>query len=341
MSLFRIEKLTKAYDNRVVLDLPKLEIEKNQITALLGPNGAGKTTLLNMLAFLESPTSGKIWYQHKQVKFTRAEIHALRREVVLLEQYPILFSTTVFKNIEFGLKVRNIPAKKREYIITEALELVGMQDFSTASARRLSGGETQRVAIARALALSPKFFLCDEPTSSVDVENQAVIVSLLRELNETKKMSILFSTHDRSLATSLAHQTLALDHGRLATTAIENVFSATIQCDKNGAHHCTLNPNVTLISAANIPPSFKQPTRIFIDPIAIQLVSNEEQQLENNVVKGVVFQIVKENDRIKIGVDTGIRLTLLIPEEEYQRKRIIIGDTLILAIPPGAVRPVL
>jgi tungstate transport system ATP-binding protein len=215
MNLFHLEKINKKYKDRIVLNIPELDIEEKLIIALLGPNGSGKTTLMNILAFLELPTNGKIWYKNKPVRFTRAEIHELRREIVMVGQHPILFSTTVFKNLEFGLKIRKISPKKRKYIIEETLELVGMRNFAQAPAMGLSGGETQRVALARAIALSPKTFLCDEPTSSVDVENQAIIVKIIKQLNATKQISIVFTTHDRSLAASLSNQTLTLDHGLL------------------------------------------------------------------------------------------------------------------------------
>jgi len=215
MNLFHLEKINKKYKDRMVLNIPKLDIEEKLIIALLGPNGSGKTTLMNILAFLEVPTNGKVWYKNKPVRFTRTEMHELRREIVMVDQHPILFSTTVFKNLEFGLKIRKISPKKRKYIIEETLELVGMRDFALAPAMGLSGGETQRVALARAIALSPKTFLCDEPTSSVDVENQAIIVKIIKQLNATKQISIVFTTHDRSLAASIATQTLTLDHGQL------------------------------------------------------------------------------------------------------------------------------
>ena len=169
--LYALSEITKKYDSRTVLDIPSMEIEKGAIYALLGPNGAGKTTLLNILSFLEVPTRGDIFYRSKAVNFSESSLQNLRKEVVMIDQHPILFTSTVYKNVEFGLKIRRIPQKKRKIIIEETLDLVGMSDFVQAQAHRLSGGETQRVALARALAVSPEVLLCDEPTSNLDVEN--------------------------------------------------------------------------------------------------------------------------------------------------------------------------
>ncbi len=220
MIVYAISKLTKVYQTRKVLDIDSLQIEKGGIYALLGPNGAGKTTLLNLLGFLELPTTGEISYDSKPVQFSEPYLQKLRKEVVLVDQHPILFSTTVRKNLEFGLKIRKVSPPKRNYIIDEALELVGMLDFARAPAHRLSGGETQRVALARALVVAPEVFLCDEPTSSVDVEHQTAILNILRQINGDKKITIVFTTHDTTQASLLAHQTLYLNQGRLDTSPL-------------------------------------------------------------------------------------------------------------------------
>jgi tungstate transport system ATP-binding protein len=97
-----------------------------------------------------------------------------------------------------------------------------MSDFLQAQAHRLSGGETQRVALARALAVSPEVLLCDEPTSNLDAENQAAIINTLRQINEQRKITIMFTTHYMYQVSSLAHHTLFLDHGKLTPAQAES-----------------------------------------------------------------------------------------------------------------------
>ena len=208
--VYEISQLTKVYGKRTVLDIPTLKIEKESIYALLGPNGAGKTTLLNIFGLLEPPTTGNIIYKSQPVQFTETYLQPLRKVIVMVEQHPILFTTTVYKNLEFGLKIRRIPKKERDIIIEESLDLVGLRHFTQSPAHRLSGGETQRVAIARALAVNPQVLLCDEPTSSVDAENQMAIINILRQVNDIKKITIVFTTHDRSQVNSLAHHIMFL-----------------------------------------------------------------------------------------------------------------------------------
>ncbi|MDA3831949.1 MAG: ABC transporter ATP-binding protein [Spirochaetales bacterium] len=169
MKAYSLNHLTKAYNGRPILDIDHLELEAGQIYGLLGPNGAGKTTLLNILGFLDQPTSGRVDFLGKAVRFQETAMQPLRKEVVVVDQYPVLFTTSVYSNLEFGLKLRKVAKVQREKIIDEVLDLVDMTSYKHVPAHTLSGGETQRIALARALALSPKVFLCDEPTASVDV----------------------------------------------------------------------------------------------------------------------------------------------------------------------------
>ena len=110
--VYLLSQLTKIYGGRTVLDIPRLAIEPGNIYALLGTNGAGKTTLLNILGFLEAPTTGFIHYRAQPVRYTESELQHLRKEVIIVDQHPILFTSTVYKNLEFGLRIRGIGKKK-------------------------------------------------------------------------------------------------------------------------------------------------------------------------------------------------------------------------------------
>ncbi|MFC1859593.1 ABC transporter ATP-binding protein [Thermodesulfobacteriota bacterium] len=337
-SVYELTQVAKVYDHRTVLDIPVLALEEEHIYALLGPNGAGKTTLLNILGFLDHPSRGSIRYCSKPVRFIESELQALRRDVVMVDQHPILFTTTVYKNLEFGLKVRKIAKKERARIIMEALDLVGMRDFAFAPAHRLSGGETQRVALARVLALSPKVFLCDEPTSSVDVENQAIILNVLRQINETKKMTIVFTTHDRTQASQIAHHTLGLDHGRLIKAGYENIFAAVVHLDSSGEKHYVLHPGVSLQMLSQDRHSANTKVKIFIDPNQIQPCADKMALDGDNILQGYVRQVMAENTGVRIVVDAGVWITLMMTENRYRQSRILVGDKLLCYVPPKAVQ---
>ncbi len=213
--LYKLENLKRNFGSRTALDLECLEIEQGKIYTLIGPNGAGKTTLLKILAFLDRPEAGRILFRGQPVKMSEQHLHGLRQQVVLLDQNPILFSGTVKKNVEFGLRIRKIPRHERLQRVKEMLHLVGMEEFMDFDSRGLSGGEVKRVALARALALSPDVLLCDEPTANVDVKNQEIILDTLERINREAGCSIIFSTHYLSQGQRLAHHTLLLENGVL------------------------------------------------------------------------------------------------------------------------------
>ena len=335
--IYTVSDLVKKYGSRTVLDIPDLSIEGEQIYALLGANGAGKTTLLNILGLLEAPTSGRIQYRGRPVGFAESELQPLRKEVVLVNQHPILFSTTVFKNLEFGLKIRKTDKKERLRIIDESLDLVGMREFSNEPARHLSGGETQRVAIARALALSPRVFLCDEPTSSVDVENQNTIISILQRINEAKNISVVFTTHDRSQAARLAHHTIVLNQGRLVPTLYENIFRGVLQTDPSGQPQCILQDKVHLSIGGHQHIEKARAVSVFIDPEKIAGRKPLEGPAAANDLQGRVVQIIEENGKVRIVVDADVWIALLISKKRYQQIGFMVGETIGLNIPPEAV----
>jgi tungstate transport system ATP-binding protein len=337
MSLFSLVDITRVYGRRRVLDISQLEIEQNTIHALLGPNGAGKTTLLNILGFLEPPTSGEIQFRSRPVRFVESELQQLRRSAVMVDQHPILFSTTVYKNLEFGLKIRGITPGSRRRIIEETLDLVGMRSFIGYPAHRLSGGETQRVALARALALSPEVLLCDEPTSSVDVENQNLIITILRRINETQKISVLFTTHDRSQAARLAHHTIFLNQGSLVPTLYENIFRGVLQADRSGQPQCVIQDKMHLAIGEHQQLEKPRAVSVFIDPEKIAGRKPPEGSAAANDLQGRVVQIIEENGKVRIVVDAGVWIALLISKKRYQQIGFMVGETIGLNIPPEAV----
>ena len=216
--LFEAAQLTRIFKGRTVLNLKQLRLEKEKIYALIGSNGAGKTTLLNLLALLDRPTTGQLHFCGRAVQYNRQSLLNLRRRIVLVDQYPILFTGPVWKNVEFGLKVRGISKQLRRKRTEEVLALVGMEEFLPADAHKLSGGESKRIALARALIIEPEVLLCDEPTANVDAANQEIILKILARINREKQTSILLATHYLSQSRCLAHHTLLLENGALSET---------------------------------------------------------------------------------------------------------------------------
>lgn len=340
MSLFELSQVTKTFGARKVLDIQSLNIEARRIYALLGPNGAGKTTLLHLLAFLDAPTSGVIRYRGEPVGHAEPVLRRYRREVILVEQFPILFTTSVWKNLDFGLKIRGVAKDRRARIIEEALEVVDMLPFAHAAAHRLSGGETQRVALARALALAPRVLLCDEPLSSIDAENQAVLLDLLRQIAARRQMTVVFTTHDRRQASELTEHMLVLDQGCLVPGAYENIFSAAVERGADGQPRLSIRDVLRLrLSAADVPASLPHRVRVFIDPakIGIGAVADEAPNGGSKFI-GRVIQAVRENGAVRLVVDVGVKVIVALDNDAYRRMMPLVGDRVSLELPAGSYR---
>lgn len=212
-NLYELRNITRVYGERTVLNIPELIIEPRTIYGLLGPNGAGKTTLMKILSFMDSPTTGDIWFEGERVPLDKGA--RLRSRVVWVPQSPVMFTGSVAYNIAYPMRIKGVPAKLRKERIEELLDIVGLGHLAKAPAQKLSGGEAQRASIARALAAGAEVILFDEPTASVDFTARGEIIRLIRMLHEKRNLSLIVTTHDRSLARELCSRYITLFDGRL------------------------------------------------------------------------------------------------------------------------------
>jgi tungstate transport system ATP-binding protein len=332
--LFELNNLKKTYDGRTVLDLERLSLARGKIISLLGPNGAGKTTLLEIMALLSSPSSGEVWFDQEKVDFTAGKLIHLRRKVVLVEQQSILFTTKVWKNVAFPLRIRGTPKARRERIVEELLDLVGMGGFRHAKAHKLSGGETQRVAIARALACSPEVILLDEPTANVDVENQIAIERIIQEINQTKGISVIFTTHNMIQASRLADETVFLYEGKMARSIYENIFSGHMETDRTGSKHCVLQCGLRL----GVGSEKSGPVRISIDPSAVKISQSRSNASMENTFQGKLIQLTDEQSRVRVVVDVGIPLSVMISKEVFGSLGLAMGQDVWLTCPQASIQ---
>ena len=210
---YSIRSLTHTYDDKAVLDVPRLDIQAGQVCLFTGPNGSGKTTLLSILALLQSPTGGTVHLNG--IECTPDPDRALRRVVTLVHQKPVLFSTSVRDNLAYGLKAHGHDAgeiDRRLKTIEEAMQLSSLINKHT---RKLSGGEAQRIVLARALVLQTPILLLDEPTNSLDDKYRPILVELLQKANRDRKTTVIVATHDTRFIGSLGGQIFQMDGGRI------------------------------------------------------------------------------------------------------------------------------
>ncbi len=207
--------LRVALGGRAVLDGCSITLEGGEACVLTGDNGAGKTTLLRVLAGLLEPDAGTLAFEGQPVEAGRFPT-AVRHAIQFVPAHPLLFSTSVAANIEYGLRARGVPRAEIRRRTQEALDWARLQPVAGTHPRSLSTGETQRTAIARAWVLAPRVMLFDEPTANLDQASHAQVVELLGRLVESGA-AVLVAAHDRALLGLPGMRRLHLSGGRLAT----------------------------------------------------------------------------------------------------------------------------
>jgi tungstate transport system ATP-binding protein len=195
------------------LRIDRLELLPGQLYLLHGPNGSGKSTLLHLLALLLLPVGGEIRFKGVAVKDSR-ERQRLRRQITLVEQSPYLFNSSVYQNLAFGLRLRDVRGDLQRRRIAQALQAVGLEGFEHRRASALSGGETRRVALARAMALRPQLLLLDEPSAGLDQDTLPIFERCLTTLPD-QGTTVVIASHDVDQQRRLGGTSLYLDRGRL------------------------------------------------------------------------------------------------------------------------------
>jgi putative ABC transport system ATP-binding protein len=221
MSFIEATNLSKEYrkGNQTIAPLSGLDLEVRQsdFVALMGPSGSGKTTLLNLIAGVDSPTSGSLRIGEINLeKLTRDQLTSWRSQNVgyIFQLYHLLPVLSAYENVELPLLLRPMSKNERQERVKKVLEQVGLIDRQNHRPKELSGGQEQRVAIARALVGDPPLIVADEPTGDLDRESADGILKLLKSLSEVHGKTIVMVTHDPRAAES-ANSVLELEKGRL------------------------------------------------------------------------------------------------------------------------------
>lgn len=227
-TVVRLEQVTRLYQHGAntvaALRDVDLEIRRGEFVALVGPSGSGKTTLLNMIGGLDRPTSGHVWIGDTDI--TRlspgklAELR-LRRIGFVFQEFNLIPVLSALENVEYVMLLQGVAEQQRR---ARALAVLADLDLAGLEHRRpseLSGGQQQRVAVARAIAAEPLIVLPDEPTANLDSVAGAALLDLMRDMNDRKGVTFIFSTHD-PMVMQRARRILRMRDGRI----IESVQQA-------------------------------------------------------------------------------------------------------------------
>ena len=223
-----VENLHLTYGDNPVLKGVSMELKRGEVVSLLGPSGSVKTTLLRAVAGLEKPTGGIITIGKSRVYDgnPRSEIPAEERNLGLVFQsYALWPHKTVFENVAYPLKLRKVAAAEIKQRVQTVLEQLGLGHLGSRHPHQLSGGQQQRVAIGRALVYNPPVILLDEPFTGVDVQTEARIISLLRELRD-EGCTMLVSTHNLGSVSEFCDYTVMVKGTVLASGPTETTFTA-------------------------------------------------------------------------------------------------------------------
>ena len=221
MAFISIRSLTKSYTKGKTTVTPlenlSLNVPEGEFLALMGPSGSGKTTLLNLVAGIDSPTTGALEINSRDIaNLSQAELTRWRSQHVgyIFQLYHLVPILSAYENIELPLLLGKLNKAQRREKINAALDLVGLSDRAHHRPSELSGGQEQRVAIARAIVHDPELLVADEPTGDLDRDSADSILNLLNQLSSEHGKTIVMVTHDPKAADA-AHRTLHLEKGQL------------------------------------------------------------------------------------------------------------------------------
>jgi putative ABC transport system ATP-binding protein len=195
-----------------------LSVERGGFLAVAGPSGSGKTTLLNLIGGLDQPNSGKIVLDGNDYdEMTPSQMATLRLNKIgfVFQAYNLIPVLSALENVEYVMLLQHVPAAERRELATAILDEVGLDGAYNRRPAELSGGQQQRVAVARAIVSNPSIVLADEPTANLDSKTGEGLLQMMKEMNEKKNVTFIFSTHDK-MVMEYARRLVLIRDGQVA-----------------------------------------------------------------------------------------------------------------------------
>ena len=210
-----LNKISKTYDDELILSGLSYTFNEGGTHILMGSNGCGKSTLLRICALLEQPDTGNLVFSASDNGELPQDL-SLRRRITLVLPKVGVFNGTVFNNVAYGLKIRGIAKDEKTERVGKMLKFIGLENKRNQNALTLSSGEAQRLGMGRALVIEPDLLLLDEPTASIDNKNRELIETMILQMKEIGRTTIIMTTHDNSQAERLSKKLILMKNGRIS-----------------------------------------------------------------------------------------------------------------------------
>ena len=337
-----------------VLDLPSFRLHEKEVLTIVGPNGSGKSTLLLTLACLLKPVQGRIFYRGNPLNSQEAAFR-FRRKTSMVFQEPLLFDTTVYRNVAAGLKIRNLSGTDTKNRVMKYLQYFNIEHLFDRSARKLSGGESQRVSLARAFAIEPEILLLDEPFSSLDPPTRhALIHDLDRIVRETGTTTVMV-THVESEALRMSDRIMVMNEGRIVQAGspsvvrnnpmnefvakfvgMENILKGSVLERQAELLRISI-PGKELYATGKAQPGEDVSCCIRPENISVIVPESEDARCGRNVFNGRIMQIYSMGPFLKLILDCGFPLVSLVTQELFISMDLAEGKEVYISFKPAAV----
>lgn len=348
--MVRLERVRKSYQSVVALAEIDLSVHAGEFLTLLGPSGSGKTTILNLIAGTIEPTGGRVWVGGKDV----TDVPSNRRGLgMVFQNYALFPHMTIFENVAFPLRVRNIGSEEIKRRVNETLDLVQLPQVAKRKPRELSGGQQQRIAIARSLVYNPHLILMDEPLGALDKKLRDQMQLEIKRLHKELGLTVLYVTHDQEEALVMSDRVCLMNAGRIEQLGTpddlyfrpasvfaadflgeSNILNAQAIADEEGMAVRTAGGGLTIRDLQPAPPA--GPLRVMIRPESIAPLAPGEMApcSATGTVDDVVFVGGVTTLRVRVAPDVVLSVKRL---TSTGQTRLRPGNPIAIGFSPGDV----
>ena len=334
MSLIETRDLWQRRDDQDILKNINIRVDRGEVFALIGHTGAGKTTLLRLIDLIDTPTSGKIFFNGADMTASEKVRLESRRRMAFVLQKPIVFNMSVYDNIAYGLRWRRVGSRQIREKVSNIMEIVGLAGYKNRNARTLSGGEVQSVAIARAIAIEPEVLLLDEPTANLDPVSASRIEELIAGIIKRDAITVIMATHDMSQGQRLADRISVLVNGEILQTGdprdvftsprnrevaefvgVENILDGVVA--SNEGEMATIDVNGKIIEAVTDFAAGEE-VSVCMRPEDVTVALSKISSSARNSLVGEITWAVSTGPLCRVEIDCGFPLVALVTKRSAE-----------------------